>query len=686
MGKISDAVLKHKKTVIISFAAAVLICMAMVFGVKVNYNMADYLPEDAPSTAALEVMKGEFGGDVTNARVMLKNVTVSEALEYKDKLSKTEHVSAVMWLDDVIDIKMPVETVDADIVEQYYKDGCALISLTMEEGYETDAMDAVRKIIGEENALAGDAPSTATFRRLSSAEAIKAICYVLPIIIIILLLTTSSWLEPLLFLLTIGAAVIINMGTNLFFGEVSFITFSVSPILQMAVSLDYAIFLLHSFRKYREETDDAGAMSLAMKRSIPVVLASALTTILGFVVLVVMRFKIGPDLGINLAKGIALSLVCSVVFLPALTLASVKLLDKTRHKNIMPSFKKAGRFAVKLRYGALAAAVLLIVPCFLAQSQNSFSYGTGKMDPATRAGRDENAILEKFGESTPMVVLVPKGDVAREGALTAELEEIDNVSSVVSYAGAVGEEIPEEFISEQIADNFYSENYCRIIVYAATSAEGDEAFEVVKKVRVAAQKYYGQEALTCGTAANLYDMKDVVTSDNRIVNVLAICAIGLVILLTFKSLSLPLALLLTIELAIWINLSVPYFSGVSMNYLGYLVISTVQLGATVDYAILFADHYMSNRRIMLKREALRKTAGETMGSILTSGCILAAAGFVIYIVSTNPIVGELGLLLGRGTVLSMAMVLLLLPGLFSVFDGFIGVTTLRSGFLRKEKM
>lgn len=682
---LSKNIIKHRKLIVVFFIAAALVCAILQSGVSVNYNMADYLPEDAESTLALRIMGEEFNTGVPNARVMIPDVSISKALEFKNTLSGISGVSDLMWLDDVIDLRQPLEMADRALVETYYKEGAAIISLAIEEEDDVRIINEIRALVGEDGAVSGSAVVTATSKEMSAGETARVMLFLVPLIVLILIVSTTSWVEPLLFMAAIGISILINMGTNIIFDDISFITFSVSPILQMAVSLDYAIFLLNSFRKYRSVTDDIGeAMSLAMKRSLPAVLASALTTLFGFLALVFMRFEVGANLGIALAKGIVFSLVSVMVFLPALTVSCYKLIDKTKHRRFVPTFKGSGRFIIRARIPALILVVLLVVPSYLAQSRTSFIYGIGDLEPASKAGMDEAKINEIFGQSVPTVLLVPRGDVAREAELTDELSEVENVASVVSYASTVGAEIPAEYLDQSIVSQFYSENYSRIIVYGDTNQEGEEAFALVRELRDTAQRYYGGEALTFGASANLYDIKDIVTADSLLVNLLAVLAIGLVLLFTFKSLSLPLILLITIQSSIWINLSIPYFKSSALSYIGYLVISTVQLGATVDYAILFTDHYLINRRELVPRAAAIKTAGETTLSILTSAAILALSGFILSFISSNDIVSQMGLLLGRGALLSTVMVLFFLPAATTVLDGLVRKTTLRADFLKKE--
>ncbi|MDR0380904.1 MAG: MMPL family transporter [Oscillospiraceae bacterium] len=678
---ISKFVTDHKRLVIALFAVPALVCVFLFLGVNVNFNIVEYLPQDAASTRALSVMEDAFTQAMPNARVMLRDVSVQEALVYKRRLGEIEGVSDVTWLDDIVDIRQPLETADRATVESYYKDGSALLSLSVRRGGETAATEAIYALIGETGALTGDAVGRAEMQRLTGSETTRAIAILVPIILIILLLTTRSWLEPLLFLGAIGVSIVINMGTNIIFGEISFITNAVSPILQLAVSLDYAIFLLHSFETYRRETDDIhAAMRMAMKRALPAVGASAATTLFGFLALVFMRFRIGSDLGVNLAKGIVLSFLSVMVFLPALTLCCHKLLDKTKHRPFLPSSRNPGRFLSKLRAPALILVALLLVPVFLAQRRSDFTYGFGGFNENSRNGRDSAAVDETFGRFNPVVLLVPRGDVAREKVLGDACAALPHVTSVVSYAATVGAEIPDAFLDPSVTDRFYSEDYSRLILYVDTPEEGEDAFAAVENIRDTARAHYGDDFHMLGQSVSLYDMKSIITQDNGRVNAIAVAAIFLVLLLTFRSLSLPFLLLLTIEAAVWFNLSVPYFTGTPLCYIGYLVLSTVQLGATVDYAILFSDHYIFHRKRLPKQAALKRTLGETFRSILLSGTILSLAGFTLWFSSSNPIVSDLGLLLGRGALLSMAMVFLFLPALLALFDKFIERTTLRTVF------
>ncbi len=692
MNRISHGILKYKKSVAAVFLVLAAVSAWMSTGVGVNYKLVDYLPKDSESTKTIEILKEEFGGELPNARVMVTNVSVAEALEMKDRLKAIDGVKDVTWLDDAIGRDAlrdtPVAFLDRDTVKAYYIDQKALYTVTIENGREARAVAAIRTLIdaggNTENAASGDAVNTAAMQEMSGSEVVNAMLILIPVILIILFLTTTSWIEPVLFLFAIAIAVIINMGTNLFFGEISFVTKSVSPILQMAVSLDYAIFLLHSFRDFRKIMNPEDAMAAAMKRSFSAVAASAATTVVGFLALIFMRFSVGKDLGLVLMKGVILSFISVMVFLPAMTLLLYRAIDKTGHRPFLPSFEKAGKVLLRISLPLLIAATLIVVPAYLAQSKTAYLYGMDTSASATRAGIDEGKISAVFGKDKLLVLLVPRESAGRERELCNALTDMPHITSVVSYVTMVGSDIPPEYLDDGVVSNFYSEHYSRILIYTDLGTEGEDTFTTTAAIRDTVKNFYPTSCLG-GSGATLTDMRDVVSADNVVINIAAIIGILLVLLITFKSLSIPVILIFTIETAIWINLSMGYFAGLSYNFIGFLVISTVQLGATVDYAILLTDHYMSSRKIMRKKDAILSTLSMNLPAILTSAAILSLAGFTLALTSTNSVVAELGTLLGRGTLLSFLMVTCVLPSLLLVTDKLIRKTTLKNEFLTNEE-
>lgn len=683
MDKFAFAIIKHKKTVLMVFLAIAALSAALSSLVSINYNTVDYLPENAQSTTAIKIMKDEFGGEMPNARVMLTGVSIQEALAYKGKIAAIDGVKSISWLDDIIGLETlkttPLDFLDTSIVDNYYRDKNALMVVSIESGKEKGAVNAIYELVGKNNAVSGEAVNTAETQAMSVSEVANAMAILLPIIIIILIISTTSWIEPLLFLSAIGIAIIINTGTNIIFGEISFITRTVSPVLQLAVSLDYAIFLLHSFNEYRLSHEPQEAMKLAMKQSFSTVAASAATTVIGFAALMFMRFGIGADLGLNLLKGVALSFISVMVFLPVVTLMCYRAIDKTRHRKLVPDFKKTGNWLMKARIPFLALALIVVVPAFLAQLNTQFMYGMGSLTNASRAGKDTSYIEGKFGKENPLVLLVPKAGAGKESGLCAALSKIPHVTSVVSFVTAVGSEIPPEFVPAEAVEQFYSEHYARVVLYTDTAEEGADAFDTVRTILNTAAMHYDTYYLA-GQSAALFDMKDVVSRDTRLINLVAVIGIFIVLLVTFRSLSVPLLLLFSIETAIWINLSFPYFAGRPLSFIGYLIISTVQLGATVDYAILSTNAYLNNRKTLPKMDAMRAALGDNLIAILISAAILSTAGLTLAFTTSNPIIAELGTLLGRGTLLSFTMVACVLPALLLLFDKVIQKTTLKSNF------
>ncbi len=683
MNQFSHSIIKHRRSVLIAFVLMAILSGVLMRLVSVNYNLVDYLPKDSQSTQTIKVMQSEFGSELPNARVMLMDVTLNQALATKAQLEAIDGVTAVTWLDDIVGLDVlettPLDFMDASLLKEYYKEGNALMSLTIENGKEKATVSAIYALIGETNATDGDAISKAATQNLSVKEVTNAMGILVPIIVLILILTTTSWIEPLFFMLTIGIAIVLNMGTDVIFTDISFITKTVSPVLQLAVSLDYAIFLLHSFNDHRLKYEPKVAMKMAMKQSFPTIAASAATTMIGFSALIFMRFGIGADLGLNLLKGVTFSFVSVMIFLPVITLIFHKVIDKTKHRPFMPKFKVFGKWLMKVRLPFLILALLVVVPSFLAQANTTFLYGMGSVTGASRVGSDSALINEKFGKHNTMVLLVPKDSIGKEAKLCEALSDLPHISNVLSYTTAVGAEIPTAFVPQAVVNQFYSEHYARIIIYSDTAEEGANAFKTVETLLETTALHYDSYYLT-GASATLYDMKKVVSIDVTLVNLIAIMGIFIVLLITFRSLVLPLLLLFTIETAIWINLAIPYFTGQSINFIGYLIVSTVQLGATVDYAILFTNSYLTNRKSMPKQEAMRVTIEDNLISILVSAIILSTAGFTLMLTTSNPIIGELGILIGRGTLLSLTMVSCVLPALLVLFDKIIQKTTHKNEF------
>lgn len=665
-------VVRRRKAILALFAVLFLLCFFLKNLVPVNYDINDYLPENTHSTVSLEIMSQEFTDGIPNARVMIHNVTIPEALEYKARLQAIEGVVAVTWLDDYVDITVPLAMQDTATVESYYKDNTALLGLTIDEEYCISATEAIREIIGDENASTGTAVSIA----VSTTNTVKEIPMIsvtaVVFTLLVLLLTTTSWAEPIIILIGIGLSVVLNGGSNLILGEVSFITNAAGSILQLAVSLDYSVFLIHRFAECRKETANVEeAMVQALCKSATSVLSSGLTTVIGFLALVMMQFGIGPNLGLALAKGVSISLITVFLFTPSLVLSTYALIDRTHHRSFVPSFLWLGKLIRTTAVPCVVAMAIIVVPVYLASNANAYYYGSSEIFGVdTQYGADTLAVETEFGISDTYVLLVPKGDTAMQKALSADLQTLPGVTGIISFVDAAGPEIPHAYLDDQTLSLLESENYTRMVISVSVPTEGEDAFRLVEQVREVAGNYYPGAYYLAGRGVSTYDLMDTITADMLKVNLLAIGAIFLVLLFTMRSLVLPVILVLSIETAIWINLAIPYFTGETIFYIAYLIISSIQLGATVDYAILMTDRYRENRQTLEKSSALVQTIADTAVSILTSGSSMTAVGMLMGYVSSNRLLAQLGMFIGRGTLLSLVIVFFVLPGLLFLFDKY----------------
>ncbi|MGN1031350.1 MAG: RND family transporter [Butyricicoccaceae bacterium] len=667
-------VIKHRKLLMALFLIAFCVCAFCQQFIRVNYDMNDYLPEDSASTVALDMMEQEFEGAIPNARVMIQDVSISEALKAKQALEEIDGVLSVMWLDDTLSLDAPLEIYDQDTVEAYYKDNNALFTVTIEEEKINSTVPKIRELIGDENAMTGSAVSMALATRSTVSEIQKIAVFAVLFVLFVLILTTGSWVEPFVVLAGIGVAVVINAGTNLIFGEISFVTNAAGNILQLAVSLDYSVFLIHRFEEYRKQkrARPKEAMVQALTMSASSILSSGLTTVIGFLALVLMRFQIGPDLGLALAKGIAISLITVFLFMPGVILMTFRWMDKTAHKSFLPSFRGLGRGIRRAMLPCACVLVLIAVPSYLCSTHNDYYYGSSHIfGEGTQYGSDTKLIEKTFGKTDTYVLMVPKGEEQTEKQLSEELQELDGVSSITSLANLIGPAIPRELMPEALMEQLESERYSRMVISVSADYEGEQTFALVERIRSTAQNYYPGTYYLAGEGVSTYDLMDTVTADMVKVNLVAIGAVFLVLLLTMRSPILSAVLVLTIESAIWMNLSIPYLLGKPLFYIAYLIISSIQLGATVDYAILFTERYQENHRIRPRKECVVETVCNVAPSILTSGSALTVVGFLLGKISTHGLLSQLGYLLGRGTLCSMACVMFVLPGFLYLLEPVI---------------
>ncbi len=674
MLKLSNAVVRHRRMIVAFMLLAAVGAVFLASKVKVNYDLAGYLPDSVPTRKAM----AQLSDPMPNLEVYLPDTSPQQALEAKPRLRQLPGVAGVMWVDDLMDLRAtPFEMLPKAQTDPFYAQGGALLQLTIEEDLVVEAVTAIRDAYPHA-LLRGDAANQAQLRGVSMGDIASIIYYLLPLVLIILILATRHWLEPLLFLLVIGVAILLNEGSNIWLGEVSFVTQACSAALQLAVSIDYAMFLLHRFADNREAgMAPTEAMTTAMRQAASSIAASALTTVCGFLALLAMDFGMGFDMGLVLAKGVLLSYACVMLLLPALSIMATKWMDKTTHRSFMPSFDGLGRVVVRW-FGVLAALVILILPAaYLGQTRNDFLYGSQGMHAESSPVIIETRQVEAlFGRNQPMLLLVPREEPARAARLAQQLQTLPYINQVMSYATAVGVQLPPDMLPDSAREQLFEGPWERLVLTADLPAEGQEAFDAVEQVRDMAQADYGDNYHLLSESAVNFDLMRIITGDNLKVLLVGVVAIGLVLLFTFRNAAVPLILLLVIQGSIWLNMSVPYFLGQTMNYIGYQIVSSVQLGATVDYGILLSQRYLEARRSMDKKAAARWAVAMAGPSITPPAMVLTIAGYTLkFAVTSNGVISQMGEIIGRGAAISLTMVLLVLPVILYWCDGLIHKTT-----------
>ena len=685
MSKLYRAIVHHRKTVILLYLAAVAVSIVCWQQVNVNYDIIDYLPASSSSTIAIDALREEYEGGIPNCRVMIRNASIPDALYYKEELLKIDGVTDVTWLDDAASLDVPVETIDRDTLETYYLDGNALFSVTIaEDDRRVAAIAAIRELVGEENCVTGSCVEIADSVTQTVGQVRIVTVIAVLYVFFILVLTTNSWLEPVLVLLSLGVALSINNGTNLMFGTISFVSNAAGSVLQLAVSLDYSVFLIHRFEEaLKENSDKNEAMVQALVKSTMSILSSGLTTVIGFLALCLMQFEIGPDLGYVLAKGVAFSLLTVFTFSPVLVLTFYEKMEKTHHRSLIPSFERFGRLSTKLMIPVVLIFCIVIGPAFLASRQCKYYYGASHIFGLnTQLGRDKEAVESIFGKRDTYVLMVPKGDFVTEKELSQELQTIRQVKSILSYVDNADETIPTEYVPSGTRSKLLSEHYSRLVITVEEEVEGDAAFNLVTDIRKMAERYYPGQWLLAGTGVSTTDLRDTIVGDTVKVNAVSIGAVFIVLLLSFKSLSLPVILVAAIEGSVFINMGIPYFTDQYVFYMAYLIISSIQLGATVDYAILFTDRYMDNRRTMNRKAAIRDTVANCTVSVLTSGSAIIIVGYLMGFICTHGLISQLGSFLGRGAICSVIIVVFALPGMLYLTDGLVRRTTKNAHFVK----
>lgn len=692
MERFFRGVLRHRKLVITLFVILTCLSVACIPQVKIDANMSDYLPTSAKSSQDLNDMKEIYGNDITNARVYVTGISQVDAASFDEQLKSQPGVTSVSWLGDQVDLDKPIEVADADTVKEWYDGEGYLYQCVFTSDVDQAEIDSIRSMAqalpgAQTVAIDGSAVSDAANMATINTDMAKIMTIAVIVVFVMVLLNTTSYLHPVVMLLTIGVAIALNMGTNIFRGTISSITQLVASVLQLAVSMDYSIVLLTNFGRYREKTDDQfEAMVMAMTKSFPVILSSAAVTFFGFLSLAAMQFLIGADMGIALAKGIVCSFFSITLFMPCILYNMRNAVEKTSHA---PFFKSFNRMAKVCRAGAVPAliiALVLAVPALKASGSVSFTYGSAaNIAQSSQVKIDGDIIDQAFGESQTWAIMVPEGNWAEENALVDDLKALPTTKSVLSYSTIAGSALPHELADESQVKQLLNNGWSRIVLTSNIPDESKGAFDLVTTVRNLCQSHYGDNYKLVGNAVSYADIKAVTTTDNTTVKMASILAIGAVLLVMFKSISIPIILVSAIEVSIWINEAVPYFTGDTINFVAFLVIDAVQLGAAVDYAIIFTEEYLARRKRMNKKDAAFQSVEKTAQPIITSSSILILACVGITVAVSSPMIQQVGELIARGAFISVVEIFFVLPLLFQLLDGFVRHTSYKIGFYQEGK-
>ena len=689
MERLFRGILRHRRVVIGVFVALTVICACLIPQVKIDANMSDYLPPTAKSSQDLDAMKRIYGNDIANARVYVTGISLPDAKALDKSLKGEKGVISVTWLGDEVDVDQPLETQDADTIADWYDGKGYLFQAVLRSGVKQSQIDRIRalakavpgaKTVAIDGSAADDAANMATI----NTDMGKIMTIAVIVVLVVVALNTTSYLHPIVMLLTIGVAIVLNMGTNVFRGTISSITQLVASVLQLAVSMDYSIVLLTNFGRAQQRTDDQfEAMVSAMTKSFPVILSSAAVTFFGFLSLGAMQFLIGADMGIALAKGIVCSFFSITLLMPCILYNMRGLVAKTMHKPFFRSFHRMAKVCHAGAVPALVIAAVLAVPALLASQSVSFTYGSAaNMSPTSQVKIDGDVIDKAFGKSQTWAIMVPAEHWGDENALVDDLQKLPTTKSVLSYSTIASSAMPHQLADKSQIKQLFSGGYSRIVLTSRIPDESKQAFDLVKKVRSLCRARYGSTYRLVGNAVSYADIKAVTSVDSTTVKLASILAIGAVLLVMFRSVSIPVILIMAIEVSIWMNEAVPYLMGQTINFVAFLVIDAVQLGAAVDYAIIFTEEYLARRRRMPKADASIQSIEKTAQPIMTSSSILILACLGIYLSVSSPMIQQVGMLIARGALISVILIFFVLPLLFTLLDGFVRVTSYKIGFYR----
>ena len=656
---------------------------------RVNYDLLSYLPEHLETVKGQDILVDEYGMGAFSM-VVVENMEMKDVQKLEEQLSEVPHVKDVLWYDDVADISLPVEMLPKDIREGFFKgDATMMIALFDNTTSSDDAMEAVtemRKIANSQCFISGMTGVVTDIKNIALQELPVYVVIAAVLSLVVLELTGTSFVVPFLFLLSIGLAILYNLGSNIFLGETSYITKALTAVLQLGVTMDYSIFLLNSYEenKKRFPDDKERAMGHAISNTFKSVAGSSVTTVAGFIALCVMTFALGRDLGIVMAKGVLIGVVCCVTVLPSLVLVFDKPIEKTKHKPLMSNMDKPSAFITKHYKVWIIIFLVLLFPAIYGNNHTQIDYNIAESLPSTLDSNVANDELKKdFQLSNMHMILMDKNmDGLNKQKMFDAIDEIEGVKWTISLNSLVGPTIPESMIPSDLKDIFQSDQYELAFVCSEYGSATDEVNAQIASIQEVV-KQYDSTGMVIGEAPLMKDLQDVTDVDLVNVNVLSIAAIFVIILIIFKSISLPVILVAVIEFAIMINMAIPYYQGVSLPFVASIVIGAIQLGATVDYAILMTTRYQKERQNGKdKMEAISIAHKTSMPSIISSGLSFFAATFGVSLYSQVEMIGAICTLLARGAIISMIVVIMILPAMFMIFDKVICKTSI--GFLKKK--
>lgn len=685
--RFSRAVVKYRVLILVLVVLLLVPSVIGMINVRINYDMLDYLPSDMDTVIGQNKLMEEFGKGAFSF-IIVEDMPEKDVAKLTEKIKAVDHVETVLWYNSIADMSIPMEIIPEELYSEFNRENSTMMAVFFDSATSADdtmnAIREIRSIAGKQCFVSGMSALVTDLKDLCEKEEPIYVGIAVVLALLAMMLFLDGWLVPFVFLASIGIMVVINLGTNYFLGEISYITKALSAVLQLAVTMDYSIFLWHSYNEQRERFDDnKEAMAHAINETLTSVIGSSVTTVAGFAALCFMSFTLGRDLGIVMAKGVVLGVLGCVTVLPAMVLLLDKPLQRTKHKSIIPDMNKVASGVTKKFPIFLCVFALLIAPAFYGykKSNSEVYYDMGQCLPEDMEYVIANSKLSAdFNIASTHMVLVDSSLPGKSiRSMINEMEKVDGVKYVLGLESVVGSAVPEEIIPESILSIFKSDKWELLLINSEYKVASDAVNDQITELNGIIKKY-DPSAMLIGEAPCMKDMIETTDRDFRVVNAVSIVAIFLIIAIVEKSISLPFVLISVIELAIFINLGIPHYAGQSLPFIAPICISTIQLGATVDYAILMTTRYKAERISGKdKRTSVTTALATSIPSIIVSGMGLFAATFGVAIYSDIDIISSMCMLMARGAVISMLCVIFILPALLMLFDKLICATTLGMG-------